>query len=180
MTSTHQLPTRSFPFDGDGVTAVVTTRHGGVSTGSYSSFNLGDHVGDDHDAVLENRRRLCAELRVDRLTVADQQHCARVAVIDAALAGRGHDGAADSVSALPATDAMVTNLAGVALTIMVADCACGCLRPGTTRYWGRALRPRRDRAGGAAHDDRDDARYVRVRAGGPARGHRPSDWRRQL
>ena len=123
MTSTHQLPTRSFPFDGDGVTAVVTTRHGGVSTGSYSSFNLGDHVGDDHDAVLENRRRLCAELRVDRLTVADQQHCARVAVIDAALAGRGHDGAADSVSALPATDAMVTNLAGVALTIMVADCA---------------------------------------------------------
>lgn len=123
MTSTEQLATRPFPFDGDGVTAVVTTRHGGVSAGSYSSLNLGDHVGDDHEAVLENRRRLCAVLGVDRLTAADQQHCARVAVIDAALAGRGHGGMADSVSALPATDAMVTKLAGVALTIMVADCA---------------------------------------------------------
>jgi polyphenol oxidase len=123
MTSTGQLATRPFPFDGDGVTAVVTTRHGGVSTGSYSSLNLGDHVGDDHEAVLENRRRLCAVLGVDRLTAADQQHCARVAVIDAPLAGRGHDGMADSVSALPATDAMVTKLAGVALTVMVADCA---------------------------------------------------------
>jgi len=123
MASAPRLATRSFPFDGDGVTAVVTTRHGGVSTGSYSSLNLGDHVGDDHQAVLENRRRLCAELGVDRLTAADQQHRARVAVIDATLAGRGHDGVADSVSALPATDAMVTNLAGVALTVIVADCA---------------------------------------------------------
>lgn len=123
MASTEQLATRPFPFDGDGVTAVVTTRHGGVSTGRYSSLNLGDHVGDDHEAVLENRRRLCAVLGVDRLTAADQQHGARVAVIDAALAGRGHAGMADSVSALPATDAMVTKLAGVALTIMVADCA---------------------------------------------------------
>ncbi len=123
MASTEQLATRPFPFDGDGVTAVVTTRHGGVSTGRYSSLNLGDHVGDDHEAVLENRRRLCGLLGVDRLTAADQQHGARVAVIDAALAGRGHAGMADSASALPATDAMVTKLAGVALTIMVADCA---------------------------------------------------------
>jgi polyphenol oxidase len=123
MTSAQRLATRSFPFDGNGVTAVVTTRHGGVSTGSYSSLNLGDHVGDDHEAVLENRRRLCAELGVGRLTVADQQHRARVAVIDAALAGRGHGGMADSASALPATDAMVTKLAGVPLTVMVADCA---------------------------------------------------------
>ena len=123
MTSVSSLPLRPFPFHGEGVAAVVTTRHGGVSTGNYESLNLGDHVGDDHEAVLENRHRLCAELGVDRLTVADQQHRARVAVVDAELAGRGHEGVADSVSAFPATDAMVTNLPGVALTIMVADCA---------------------------------------------------------
>jgi polyphenol oxidase len=117
------LTLRSFPFHGDGVTAVVTTRHGGVSTGSYASLNLGDHVGDDHDAVLENRRRLAEALGVRRLTVPDQQHKDRVAVVDAALAGRGHDGVADSVAAFPATDAMITNLPDVALTIMVADCA---------------------------------------------------------
>ena len=112
-----------FPFHGDGVTAVVSTRHGGVSAGAYASLNLGDHVGDDHEAVLENRRRLCAALGVDRLTVADQQHGARVAVIDAALAGRGHDGATDARAALPDTDAMVTSVPGVALATIVADCA---------------------------------------------------------
>ena len=80
MTSVSSLPLRPFPFHGEGVAAVVTTRHGGVSTGNYESLNLGDHVGDDHEAVLENRHRLCAELGVDRLTVADQQHRACVAV----------------------------------------------------------------------------------------------------
>ena len=114
---------RSFPFHTDGVIAVVTTRHGGVSGAPYDSLNLGDHVGDDHAAVAENRRRLAAALGVDRLTVADQQHGDRVAVVDAANAGRGHDGVADSVRAFPATDAMITNLPGVALTILVADCA---------------------------------------------------------
>lgn len=117
------LALRSFPFHDAAVTAVVTTRHGGVSTGAYASLNLGDHVGDDHDAVLENRRRLCAAIGVQRLTVADQQHGARVAVIGAALAGRGHDGAADARAALPETDAMVTALPGVALATIVADCA---------------------------------------------------------
>jgi hypothetical protein len=117
------LQLRPFPFDGAGVTAVVSTRHGGVSAGPYDSLNLGAHVGDDPEAVAENRRRLAAALGVERLTVADQRHSAAVAVVDRALAGRGHDGAADSVAAFPATDAMITNLPGAALAILVADCA---------------------------------------------------------
>jgi YfiH family protein len=117
------FPLRPFSFHGAAVTAVVTTRHGGVSTGAYDSLNLGDHVGDDHGAVLENRRRLCTALGVDRLTVADQQHGERVAIVDGASAGRGHDGVADSASAFPATDAMITDVPGTALTILVADCA---------------------------------------------------------
>ena len=117
------LPLRQFPFNGTDVTAVVTTRHGGVSTGVYDSLNLGDHVGDDHEAVLENRRRVAEALGADRLTVADQTHGTRVAVITGELAGRGHDGGADARAALPDTDAMVTNLPGVALATLVADCA---------------------------------------------------------
>jgi hypothetical protein len=141
------LPLRPFPFHGAEVTAVVTTRHGGVSTGVYDSLNLGDHVGDDHSNVVENRRRVASAVGVDRLTVADQTHGARVAVIGASLAGRGHDGAADSKDALPDTDAMVTNLPGAALAVIVADCApvvlfdpvrravgvAHCGRPGTVR-----------------------------------------------
>jgi YfiH family protein len=117
------LPLRAFPFDSDEVTAVVTTRHGGVSAGAYSRLNLGGHVGDDPAAVAENRRRLAAELGVDKLTVADQKHTDRVAVVDERLAGRGHDGTADAAAAFPATDAMITNLPGAALAILVADCA---------------------------------------------------------
>jgi hypothetical protein len=117
------LPLRPFPFSGADVTAVVTTRHGGVSTGVYDSLNLGDHVGDDHANVVENRRRVAEALGVSRLTVADQTHGARVAVIGPGLAGRGHDGGPDAREALPGTDAMVTNLRGTALATIVADCA---------------------------------------------------------
>ena len=117
------LPLATFPFDGDGVTAVVSTRHGGVSTGPYDSLNLGGHVGDDPDAVAENRRRLAKALGVDRLTFADQRHTDRVAVVTPEQAGRGHDGTGDATAAFPATDAMITNLPGAALAILVADCA---------------------------------------------------------
>lgn len=119
----HDLPLVPFPFDGDGVTAVVSTRHGGVSAGSYDSLNLGGHVGDAPAAVAENRNRLAAALGATRLTFADQRHTDHVAVVTQDLAGRGHDGAKDATEAFPATDALITNLPGVALAILVADCA---------------------------------------------------------
>lgn len=105
------------PFRLDGLTAVVTTRDGGVSTGPYASLNLGDHVGDDPAAVRENRDRAAAALGVPALTTMDQQHTARVRVVTAGEAGTGHgDGG------FPATDALVTDVPGVALTVVVADC----------------------------------------------------------
>lgn len=114
---------RPFPFDGPSVRAVVTTREGGTSSGVYGSLNLGDHVGDDPAAVLGNRDLVAAALGVPALTVADQQHGARVAVVTAELAGRGHSGVASSREHFPATDALVTDVPGVALAILVADCA---------------------------------------------------------
>lgn len=118
-----ELPLVRFPFDGGGVTAVVSTRHGGVSTGPYDSLNLGGHVGDDPEAVAENRRRLAAALGVDRLTFADQRHTDTVAVVDATLAGLAGRHRAGEAPVFPATDALITNLPGVALAIGVADCA---------------------------------------------------------
>ena len=114
---------RPFPFHGEAVTAVVSTRHGGVSAGAYDSLNLGGHVGDDPGAVAENRRRLAAAVGAGQLTFADQRHTATVALVDRALAGRGHDGTADAAAAFPATDALITREPGAALAILVADCA---------------------------------------------------------
>lgn len=114
---------RPFPFDGPSVRAVVTTREGGTSEGVYAGLNLGDHVGDDPAAVRRNRDLVAAALGVPALTVADQQHGARVAVVTADLAGHGHDGVAASREHFPGTDALVTDVPGVALAILVADCA---------------------------------------------------------
>ncbi len=46
------------------VRAFCTGRQGGVSTGPWSSLNLGARSGDDPAAVAENRRRLVRELNL--------------------------------------------------------------------------------------------------------------------
>ena len=42
----------------DNITAFSTTRSGGFSKGRYSSFNMGLHVGDNKESVLNNRELL--------------------------------------------------------------------------------------------------------------------------
>lgn len=106
----------------DRLEALVSTRGGGVSTGPYASLNLGLHVEDDDDAVLENRRRFFAAfgLPLDRSVWCRQVHRATVTVVDDdALLGRG---AHDLASALPDSDAVVTDRVDVPLVVLLADC----------------------------------------------------------
>ena len=106
------------PFDID---VIVTTRHGGVSSGPYASLNLGLHVGDSEGDVLENRRRAAAALGADPgdFVFCIQAHGPNVGVVTAADRGRG---ALTQQDAIPGTDALVTGDPGVVLTVMVADC----------------------------------------------------------
>lgn len=92
---------------------VITSRAGGSSGGTYSSFNLGGGVGDDPAAVAANRARLAREigLATDRLVWMDQVHQAHVAIVDA-----------PSASALPRTDGVVTTTPQLGLVVLVADC----------------------------------------------------------
>ena len=108
-------------FDAFDVDAIVTTRHGGVSSGSYGSLNLGLHVGDATEDVLENRRRAAGALGADPgdFVFCVQAHGPNVQVVAAADRGRGTRTQQD---AIPGTDALVTRDPGVALTVMVADC----------------------------------------------------------
>lgn len=93
-----------------GVGAWMTTRHGGVSAGPYASLNLATQVGDDPAAVAENRSRLARAVGAQPLWL-QQVHGGRV--VDA---GAVRDGIAE-----PA-DAMVALEAGLACTVLVADC----------------------------------------------------------
>jgi YfiH family protein len=101
--------------------AGCTTRGGGVSEPPYDTLNLGLHVGDEPDAVLENRRRLAVALGVElsAFVFAQQVHGGEVCVVTATDGGRGALRFAD---ALPNTDALITRDAGVVLTVMHADC----------------------------------------------------------
>ncbi|WP_431095842.1 peptidoglycan editing factor PgeF [Polaromonas aquatica] len=92
-----------------GVRAVFTTRAGGVSPVPYDSLNLGDHVGDQPANVAANRdvlRRATGSHPV----FLQQVHGSEVRVLDTATP----DG--------QKADACVTDQAGLACTIMVADC----------------------------------------------------------
>jgi YfiH family protein len=137
------LRTVHFALDHPGLLAALVTRHGGTSAGSYAGCNLAFHVGDDPDAVLTNRALVCDALDVEALTCADQQHDGRVAVIDRSLAGAGHASLADAEARLPATDALVTDVTGIALAILVADCAPVVLHDPVRRALGVAHAGRR-------------------------------------
>jgi YfiH family protein len=90
------------------VRALVTTRHGGVSAGSYASFNLGDHVGDDPAAIAENRRLLRARLPAEPIWLK-QVH--GTCCVDAAKAASGAE-----------ADAAFTRSPGVVCAVLTADC----------------------------------------------------------
>ena len=108
-------------FEGHGVAAVVTTRAGGVSEGPYATLNLGLHVGDDPQRVVENRRRAAAAigLGLDDLVFCRQAHGRDVAVVGAGERGRGTRSDADAIAGV---DALITRDPGVGLVVMVADC----------------------------------------------------------
>lgn len=108
-------------FDDHPLRAVVTTREGGVSTGPYESLNLGLHVGDDPDSVIENRRRAATTigLSIQDLVFGKQVHGHAAVEVTAAHRGRGSMSEQDVVAE---ADALVTAGAGIGLVIMVADC----------------------------------------------------------
>src|ERR687893_205942 len=91
-------------FDGLPFDALVTTRHGGLSSGVYDSLNLSLGVGDDPALVVENRRRAAAAigLDLDHMVYAHQVHGHDVAVVTTADRGRGSRSTEDA----PAADAL--------------------------------------------------------------------------
>lgn len=102
---------------GPGADACFTVRAGGVSTGPYAGpdgdggLNLGLHVGDAREDVLENRRRV-AEAVGATIEWMDQVHgCDLVTVSEAT--GRDAAGTADAI---------VVDHPGIAPAVLVADC----------------------------------------------------------
>jgi hypothetical protein len=148
-----------------GLDAVVTTREGGVSEEPYASLNLGLHVGDDAERVVENRRRALAILGADLTDAvfAQQVHGAHATVVTRAEAGRGattHD------DAIPDTDILVTATPGLVVAILVADCVPIVLFDPTARALAVVHAGWRGTVAGAVHAGLDALRDL---GGTPAR-----------
>lgn len=92
------------------ICAGVTLRHGGNSTGAFTSLNLAAHVGDKPAVVAANRTQIMRQLQLPREPFWLQQvHGARVVE-----AGRG--------SSAPQADASYTYQRRVVCAVMTADC----------------------------------------------------------
>lgn len=85
-----------------------TDRSGGVSQGVFASFNLGDHVSDDHEDVQANRALLAS--KYGPVQFMNQVHGSRIVIVESVT------------DEAPTADAMVTGIAGVTLAVIVADC----------------------------------------------------------
>ncbi len=94
----------------DRVRALTTLRSGGMSSGPWSSFNLGDQVGDDPEAVAANRRLLVDHFALPASPNWLRQVHGREVVV---LPGGGSS---------PEADAAVTREPGVVCAVLTADC----------------------------------------------------------
>lgn len=92
-----------------GVRSFISYRSGGLSQGPYASNNLGHHVGDDPDAVRENRERLRRHLGIDEPVWLNQVHGTRIV-------------RAEAVGHLPEADGSTTQERGRVCAVLSADC----------------------------------------------------------
>lgn len=99
----------------------ISTRHGGVSAGPYRSLNLSFDVGDRHDRVRRNYRRLSRLFRFDlsSLVACQQVHHNAIALIDESYLNRS---CFLPEKAVPATDGLATDVPGITLMTRYADC----------------------------------------------------------
>ncbi|MDR3349688.1 MAG: peptidoglycan editing factor PgeF [Acidaminococcales bacterium] len=104
-----------------GIKHAFTSKFYGESVLEDKRLNMSFNVGDSEDCVLANRRRVCAALGIDfeRLTAARQAHGDNRVYVDEGLLGRGNKNFAGAIAA---ADALVTDLPGVPLLLLFADC----------------------------------------------------------
>jgi polyphenol oxidase len=146
-------PWRSFELAG-GISAMFTSRSGGVSAAPYDLLNLSGAVGDDPDAVSRNRSLLGAacDRSTHPVTWMRQVHGSAVRqVASGSVAAAGlvpapapvpDPGPVPAPAPVPfppgEADAQFTDVPGLPLGVLVADCAPVLLADAQARIVGAA------------------------------------------
>lgn len=104
-----------------GIKHFCTTRNGGVSEGSFSSFNLGNYSDDDPMNIFENRQILSHMWYMDAsdFITPHQTHSSNVLVIDEEFMNKSQS---DKIEVLYGIDASITHLNNIFLCATTADC----------------------------------------------------------
>ncbi len=99
----------------------TTIQGGGVSKGSYATFNLGFYSGDNPENVHENRYRLesAADVEHGNLFIPYQTHSDKICIIDEAFLSLKDN---DRYLKLNEVDAVITDRKGVCIGVTTADC----------------------------------------------------------
>ena len=113
-----------------GVAHAFFTRRGGVSAGVYATLNGGVGSRDEQDAVVANRARMAAAIKVapERLAIPYQVHSPDALAIAAPFPRE----------ARPRCDALVTATPGLGLGVTGADCGMILLADPQARVIGAA------------------------------------------
>lgn len=112
-------------------------RKGGYSQIPFAENNIGLHVGDEEKTVIANRLG-CAEViggSLNDWVVPEQVHGTRVQVVTDEHRGRGSTSHAET---LRGVDGLVTNIPGITLVVMAADCVPVLFYDPVTRSTGAA------------------------------------------
>ncbi len=93
------------------VIAAQSTRLGGVSLSPFSSMNLGLFVNDVKESVINNRELFFGKLGIDlqQIVLSKQVHGIDIYTADSPIINEGYD-------------ALITNKAGLYLSVSIADC----------------------------------------------------------
>ena len=112
------------------VRAFMTTRAGGVSDGAYASMNVGRSVHDAPERVAANRALVSQALQA-RAVFMPQVHGAAVLRLRPEHAEAGVE--------VPAADASISTVPGLACAIQVADCLPVLFAAGVLEHTVQAL-----------------------------------------
>lgn len=97
-----------------------STRWGGVSEGIYATMNLGFKTADEPENIHKNYDIICQSIGLNskNLTLTDQTHTANIKIITKKDIGKGFSQPQDYHD----IDGIITNLPGVPLSVVHADC----------------------------------------------------------
>lgn len=120
-----------------GLKVGFTTRTGGVSTKPYDTLNLGLHVPDFIEHVIENRLRLAEiwDMPIENWVSGEQIHGTNIYVVHQHDKGKG---AFSYDTSLAGIDGLITNEKGILCTAFFADCVPLYFFDPTTGYIGIA------------------------------------------